>query len=144
MVSAQPTMFIYFTFLAFLGMWVCNPYYICKSCICVYMNNSCNWHSIMIFFSVLTSFFLFSPFPFFSHSLHHFTGSGTTGLDTYRWNWVLPCPCVWLGHVCSCILLGPHRLLPHHLHNNDLHQDSPGALDYSGKEAGSFLLSIAH
>lgn len=56
-------------------------------------------------------------------------------MDADCWNRVLPGPCVWLGHVRSCILLGPHRLLPHHLHYNDLHQDSPGALDNGGKEA---------
>lgn len=61
-------------------------------------------------------------------------------MDTDRRHRVLPGPSVRLGHVCRCVLLGAHRLLPHPLHNHDLHQDSPGALDHSGKETASLAL----
>lgn len=76
---------------------------------------------------------LFS-FPLSSHHLCYSAGPGTVGVDADRWHRVFPSPCFWLGNVCSCLLLGPHRLLPHCLHHHDLHQDSPGALDHSGKD----------
>lgn len=96
----------------------------------------------MVFFLclhfLLLLYFLFHlPFP--SHCLSCLTGSGTAGMDAHRWNGVLPGPCLWLGHVRSCVLLGPHRLLPHHLPNDDLHQDPPGALDHGGKPTMSVL-----
>lgn len=53
-------------------------------------------------------------------------------MDADCWNRIFPVSCLWLGDVCGCVLLGSYVLLFNHLHDNDLHQDSTGALDHCG------------
>lgn len=63
-------------------------------------------------------------------------------MDPDRWNGILSISSFRLGDVCSCVLLGPHCLLSDHLHDHDLHQDPPGAMDHSGKYICSLLFWI--
>lgn len=78
-------------------------------------------------------------FSFFSIT---FAGTGAAGVDPGCWNRILSIPSLWLGDVCGCVLLGSHRLLSDHLHDNDLHQDPPGAMDHSGKYTHSLLFQV--
>lgn len=69
-------------------------------------------------------------------------GIGAAGVDPDCWNRILSISSLWLGDVCSCVLLGSHRLLSDHLHDNDLHQDPAGAMDHGGKYTHSLLLQV--
>ncbi|RMC05240.1 hypothetical protein DUI87_18424 [Hirundo rustica rustica] len=67
------------------------------------------------------------------------TGIGAAGVDPDRWNRIFSISSLRLGDVCSCVLLGSHRLLSDHLHDDDLHQDPAGAMDHGGKYTPSLL-----
>lgn len=78
-------------------------------------------------------------FSFFSIT---FAGVGAAGVDPDCWNRILSLSSLRLGDVCSCVLLGSHRLLSDHLHDNDLHQDPASAMDHGGKYTHSLLIQL--
>jgi hypothetical protein len=60
------------------------------------------------------------------------SGVWSAGMDADSRDGVLPCVCLWVGHVCGHLVLGSDGHLPHHLPDHGLQQDPSGPLDNCG------------